>query len=101
MWKSYCEHAEKYWEKETTLDRIDVNWNYCKDNCRRATWYEQAQNKTTNNPVIYEWIRYGSTSMLAKKFWINRSTLNSRIKNWWSIEKAVSEPLLHTKNNVK
>lgn len=101
MWDAYYKHVQQYWEKDTTIERIDVNWNYCKDNCRRATWDEQVQNKTTNNPVIYKWVRYGSTSMLAKKFWINRSTLNSRIKHWWSIERAVLEPLLHTKNNVK
>jgi hypothetical protein len=43
MWPSY--------EKGLTLDRIDVNGNYCKDNCRWATIYEQANNKRRN--LIY------------------------------------------------
>lgn len=37
-----------------TLDRIDNNKNYCKENCRWATDNEQARNKRNN--VVYEGI---------------------------------------------
>lgn len=36
-----------------SLDRIDVNWNYEPNNCRRATYYEQARNKRNNNKVVW------------------------------------------------
>lgn len=45
MYESYVAHVEEYWEKDTTIDRINPYWNYCKDNCRWATIKEQALNK--------------------------------------------------------
>lgn len=45
MYKSFCEHLEAYPGKETSLDRIDVNGNYNKENCRWATLLEQSKNK--------------------------------------------------------
>lgn len=45
MGKSYSLHLEKYGSKNTTLDRINSNGNYCKDNCRWATIEEQSYNK--------------------------------------------------------
>lgn len=45
MYESYIKHCDTFWEKQTSIDRKDVNWNYCKINCRWATSYEQAHNK--------------------------------------------------------
>ena len=45
MHESFDKHVEKFGEKDTTLDRIDVNGNYCKENCRWITRNEQQMNK--------------------------------------------------------
>ena len=44
MGDSYKKHIKDFWQKQTTLDRIDVNWDYCKGNCRWATYREQMEN---------------------------------------------------------
>ena len=51
MYSSYLNHVEKYGEKDTTLDRIDVNGNYEPSNCRWATWKEQQANKREKQEV--------------------------------------------------
>ena len=93
MWKSYQEHVDQYWEKETTLERIDVNWNYCKENCKWATWDEQRNNMTTNHKVIYKWTEYPSISRLCRIYDLKYWLIIDRLRNWRTVEKAVETPL--------
>ena len=54
MYDSYIEHCNEFSEKETTIDRIDSNGNYSKDNCKWSTHKEQSSNISTNVLVIMD-----------------------------------------------
>lgn len=76
-----------------TIDRIDVNWNYSKENCRWVTRKVQANNKRNNRYFDYEWKRY-TLQELSELSWIKPWTISFRLKKWWDLKKAITEPLL-------
>lgn len=82
MYDSYIDHCNKYWEKNTSLDRINVDGNYCKENCKWVTRKEQWNNKRNNNVIYIEWKKYSSISEAARAFWVSWSTVWRRMKSW-------------------
>ncbi len=53
MHESYIAHVAIHGEGNTTLDRIDNNGNYCKENCRWTTRQENARNRRSNHILKY------------------------------------------------
>lgn len=45
MFETYLAHIDRFGKRNTTLERVDVNGDYAPDNCKWATWDEQAKNK--------------------------------------------------------
>lgn len=94
MHESYEEHCKVYWEHDTTIDRLDVNGNYCKENCRWATFKEQWNNTRFNRKITYKWETLNITQM-AEKYWIKPWTLFERLRRWYTVEEAIEKPLFY------
>jgi len=78
--------------KNMTLDRIDNSRGYSKDNCRWADCKTQGRNKRTNNLQTYN----GETLPIiewAERFNMSDELLRDRLRNGWTMERALFEPL--------
>lgn len=81
MYNNYILHTELCWEKNTTIERKDWNLDYCKENCRRATYQEQSITNSKTHYIEYKWKRY-NLSELSKSTWIHISNIKNRIYRW-------------------
>ncbi|MBU5626519.1 hypothetical protein KQI82_06245 [Oscillibacter sp. MSJ-2] len=79
------------YQDHLSIDRIDVNGNYCPENCRWATVYEQNNNKRTSRYLSYN----GETKTIrefADKYGLAYSCLYERLRLGWNVEDALLTP---------
>ena len=78
------------YESNLTIDRIDVDGNYCPQNCRWITIQEQERNKQNTLSTIYRGEKV-TLKDLAERNGIGYNTLWQRIyKLNWSVDRAVT-----------
>lgn len=92
MYESYLKHCDQHTEKDTSIDRIENNKGYYKDNCRWATRREQDRNVTRNVIIDYKGEKF-ILKDLADKYFIKFDTLRDRLKRGLSIEEALTTPI--------
>lgn len=90
--ENFYEDVGDTYEKGLTLDRVDNNLGYSKDNFRRATRTEQARNRRSNKLVTYK----GESKILVE--WCEQLKLsydltNRRLRQNWTVEQAFNLPI--------
>lgn len=69
---------ENGYKDNLTIDRIDYNGDYCPENCRWATYKQQARNKSSNRIIQYKG-KNMCASEVAEILGINQSTFFGRL----------------------
>ena len=83
------------YSENLTLERIDVNGDYCPENCKWITLREQAFNKRDTKWVDYKG-EHIQLKILCDRLGVTYDTVHDRIyKRGWSIEDAVEKPSVH------
>src|SRR5437867_4496224 len=91
-WESFDEFLADMgpsFDGKMTIDRIDSQGNYEKQNCRWASAQEQARNKKTSRKITFNG-RCQNASQWADELGLKRITLYRRLWNGWTIEKALT-----------
>ena len=83
--------------KECSLERVDVDGDYCPANCKWITMKEQAWNKRDTF-----WVEYHGKSITLREAseigGVYQETIRCRIASGWSVERAIEQPVRKMKN---
>ncbi len=104
MYDKYLMFANIYGYRNTTIDRIDNDGNYCVLNCRFTDYREQANNKRSNKVILYRNTKK-TMKQWCKQLNLNYHTIAQRLNSKsgikiWTIEEAFETPSLRPRKTM-
>lgn len=75
-----------------TIDRIDVNGDYCEQNCRWASMKTQQRNRSNNRLIEFRG-EVHTEAEWADITGISLKTISARLNRYnWTVERALTQP---------
>jgi len=81
-----------------SIDRINNELGYCKENCAWKTYTEQARNRRGNRLVEYKGEKI-TVAEWTERLGMSRAAVRKRLDDGWSIEEAVTTPNMRAKKD--
>ena len=85
----YKDMSEGY-SDDLTIERINVNGHYCKENCRWVSMFEQQSNKRNNRVVVYQGEQM-HLAELCRRSGFSKMMLTMRLNRGMSGDEAVED----------
>lgn len=98
FWNFYNWANKNGYKENLSIDRIDVDGDYCPQNCRWVTYKEQAMNRHNNIIITYKQTTM-SLAEWAERLNVSYFVLYNRLSKGWSIEKTLETPVDKRKSN--
>lgn len=86
---------------ELTIERKDVNGDYCPENCCWITRGDQARNRRNNRKIFYNGISKTGAEWARDLGFRDKHIILNRIDRGWSVEKSLTTPSRNHVSNAK